>query len=287
MTPIPDAAVRDQVIASRRPIDLRAVQRLLSAGSGSAQRWHIEQVAVTGSSNADLAGSAATAESGRVLTAEEQLTGRGRSGRDWFCPAGAGLMFSLLLREPAIPADRRGWTGAALGLAIIRALQRVDVHARLKWPNDVLIGGAKCAGILGEVADDALVVGAGINVSLTADELPRADATSLLLAGGGIERLHRGALLAAILDEFADLLDRWVGSRGDVDDGGLRPAYREVCATIGSRVRLTLPGGAQPVVTALDVAADGALVVQDEAGRRRSYTAADVVHLRPDNGSSY
>src|SRR4051812_32994780 len=129
------------------------------------ERWSITHVDHTGSTNADLAVDS-TIPHGRVLVTEEQLAGRGRSGRDWFCPHGAGLMFSVLLRLPEIPADRRGWTGAVLGLAIVRALTATGIGAQLKWPNDVLIDGRKCAGILGEVAGTALVIGAGINVSL-------------------------------------------------------------------------------------------------------------------------
>ena len=281
MTAPTDEDLPDDVLvrASRLPIDPAAVTRLVNR----PRDWTITHVPVTGSTNADLAGLSG-ASHGRVLTTEEQLTGRGRSGRDWFCPEGAGLMFSVLLRIRQIPPERRGWTGAVLGLAIIQALDRVGgVRASLKWPNDVLIDGAKCAGILGEVADDAVVIGAGINVSLRADELPRADATSLLLAGSRPGRLNRPALLAAILDEFGDLLERWAAAGGDIERSGLRADYLADCATVGSRVRLLLPGGQEVLARAVDVAADGALVVQDTAGRRRSYTAADVVHLRPDH----
>ncbi len=270
----------DAVRSSRSPIDPAAVGRLLTA----PQRWRIEHTVVTGSTNADLAARVATAESGQVLTTEEQLTGRGRSGRDWYCPAGAGLMFSALVRLPQVPVDRRGWTGALLGLAIVTALGRLSgTRARVKWPNDVLVGGRKCAGILGEMVDDAVVVGAGINISLRADELPRADATSLLLVGGRQlpAALDRTALLAGILDDFGDLLDRWVAAHGDIDVSGLRAEYRIACATIGSDVRLVLPGGRQLLARAVDVAADGALLVEDGNGRATAYSAADVVHLRP------
>jgi BirA family biotin operon repressor/biotin-[acetyl-CoA-carboxylase] ligase len=232
----------------------------------------------TSSTNADL--TAGGHPHGTVLTTEEQLAGRGRSGRDWSCPFGAGLMFSILLRLPQVPAERRGWTGAVLGLAIVSAMRRVGgVRADLKWPNDVLIDGRKCAGILGEVADGAVVIGAGINVSLRPGELPRADATSLLLAGGAVDRER---LLAAVLDEFGLLLDRWTAAAGDVDASGLRADYRAACGTIGARVRLQLPGGGQVVGQAMDVAVDGSLVIADAFGVRSSYSAADVVHLRPD-----
>lgn len=322
------------VTGSRRPVDPQRVSRLLAV----PLRWRVAGVAVTGSTNADLVATAGSAESGQVRTAEEQLAGRGRAGRDWFCPHGAGMMFSALLRLPQVPADRRGWTGALLGLAIVRALDRAfaaggggRVEVSLKWPNDVLLNGAKCAGILGEVVNDAVVVGAGINVSLRRHELPRADATSLLLIGGdgagvldrpvgapgaaakttaddhGAGRetggrqeegqvspaagdpdnvllprwLERPALLAAVLDEFGDLLDRWVGAGGDVDGSGIRHEYRGRCSTVGTMVRLLLPGGARLLGRAVDVSADGALVVEDETGWRTAYSAADVVHLRP------
>jgi BirA family biotin operon repressor/biotin-[acetyl-CoA-carboxylase] ligase len=272
--PQPVAEFPPDVLASRRPIDPARVAALLTGD----RAWTITHTIVTGSTNADLAAAAGLPNSS-VLTTEEQLTGRGRSGRDWFCPAGAGLMFSVLLREPAIPPDRRGWTGAVLGLAIVRAMSRISgVTARLKWPNDVLVDGRKCAGILGEVADGELIVGAGINVSLALAELPRQDATSLWLSGG---RLDRAVLLAGILDEFGDLLGRWVDARGDVEVSGLRPEYRSACSTIGAEVSLLLPGGGQLAARAVDVAPDGALVVVDAAGLRRSYAAGEVVHVRP------
>ena len=278
---------------SRRPVDPGQVCAQLV----SPLRWRVEQVTVTGSTNADLAGAAPSLESGQVRTAEEQLTGRGRSGRDWFCPPGAGLMFSALLRLPQVPADRRGWTGALLGLAVVHAIDDAvgddkQLRISLKWPNDVLIDGRKCAGILGELVADAVVVGAGINISLCADELPRADATSLLLAGGtpaggSVDApqlpawLDRSRLLAGILDGFGDLLDRWVAAEGDVDVSGIRAEYLGICSTVGATVRLILPGGAERVVRAMDVGADGGLITEDDAGRRTAYSAADVVHLRP------
>jgi BirA family biotin operon repressor/biotin-[acetyl-CoA-carboxylase] ligase len=264
----------DDVLRSRRPIDPSAVAALLAA-PGS---WRISHVLRTGSTNADLA--AGGHPHGTVLTTEEQLAGRGRSGRDWSCPFGAGLMFSVLLRLPQVPAERRGWTGAVLGLAIVSAMRRVGgVRADLKWPNDVLIDGRKCAGILGEVADGAVVIGAGINVSLRPAELPRADATSMLLAGGAVDREQ---LLASVLDEFGLLLGRWTAAAGDIDTSGLRSDYRNACGTIGARVRLQLPGGGQVGGRAVDVAVDGSLVIADAFGARSSYSAADVVHLRPD-----
>lgn len=262
---------------SRRPVDPTAV----TAGLSEPGRWRIEHVTQTGSTNADLAARAEAGrlEPGQVLVTEEQTAGRGRAGRDWHCPPGAGLMFSVALRLPAVPPDRRGWVGAVLGLSIVGALRTAGgVAASLKWPNDVLIDGAKCAGILGEAAGGVLVVGSGINISLTRAELPRADATSVELAGG---RLDRAALLAAILGELGDWCDRWTAAGGDVDAAGIRKAYLAACSTVGAQVRVLLPTEKWVVGEAVDVDAGGALVVEGPPGRRNSFTVGDVIHVRP------
>jgi BirA family biotin operon repressor/biotin-[acetyl-CoA-carboxylase] ligase len=277
----PAVAYGDRVQAAspddpRAPIDLSAVTaRLADPG-----RWSIGWTVQTGSTNADLAARAETGRlaHGQVLVTEEQTAGRGRAGRDWHCPPGAGLMFSGALDLPVIPMERRGWVGAVLGLSIVDALGSGAVEASLKWPNDVLIGGSKCAGILGEVAGGMLVVGSGINISLTRDELPRADATSLALAGGTVDR---AALLAAILDGLGRWCDRWTAAAGDVDAAGIRARYRDACVTLGAQVRILLPSQRWVTGTATDVDPGGALVLTDGSGRVQSYTVGDVVHVRP------
>jgi BirA family transcriptional regulator, biotin operon repressor / biotin---[acetyl-CoA-carboxylase] ligase len=257
-------------------LDPADVARLL----GDPGRWRLEHVPVTGSTNADLAARAAELASGHVLTTDEQVAGRGRAGRAWSSPPRAGLLFSVLLRAPDVPAARRGWVGLALGVAVVRALRDVAglPAASLKWPNDVLIGDRKCAGILGEVAGDALILGCGINVLVTADQLPRADATSLKLSGAAM--LDRAELLAAILDRFGVLLDAWIAAAGDAEVSGLRAAYRACCRTLHSAVRMELPGGRWISGWAEDVDPLGALLVREESGDRRAYSAGDVVHVR-------
>jgi BirA family biotin operon repressor/biotin-[acetyl-CoA-carboxylase] ligase len=251
-------------------------------GSGEKVPWSVTRVAETGSTNADLARMAALgAAHGSVLVADVQHEGRGRLGRRWQAPPGTALLFSVRLRLPTVPVARRGWVGAALGLAITGAVRdTTGLRADLKWPNDVMINGNKVAGILAELAGDAVVVGAGINVTVSADDLPRADATSLVLSGADPAHCDRAALLAVVLDRFAALLARWQAAAGDVDVSGLRAEYLRRCATVGSAVAVHLPDGTVVTGRAADVAPDGSIVVDDGWAARR-FAAGDVRHLRP------
>lgn len=292
---------------SRAPLSATGLAALVGP------RWTVEHVAVTGSTNADLAARLTGADTdpagrptgaspdivdGTVLVTEEQVTGRGRAGRSWHCPAGAGLMFSVAHRLPRVAAVHRGWVGVVLGLAVVDGIRDLTgLPATLKWPNDVLIEDRKCAGILGEFAPPGIVVGTGINVSLTADDVATAlpvtpatgpataptvaptPPTSLLLAGS--PTLDRAALLAAILDRLGQWFDQWGASGGDPGASGLREAYRTHCSTLGRAVRVQLPGGRLVTGYATDIAADGAIVVVTSDGSRRTFGAADVVHLRP------
>lgn len=253
---------------------------------GPATPWRISTVTATPSTNTDLAAAAlAGAAHGQVLIAEEQTAGKGRLGRQWIAPAGSGLTMSMLLRLPQIPQARRGWIGVVLGLAVRRACAATGVPATLKWPNDLLVDGRKCAGILAEISGDAVIVGVGLNVSLTKDELPRPDATSLFLETAAVLEtpagLDREVLAATVLTEFAALIDAWVAVQGDVDTSGIRSEYLAVCSTIGATVRLELPGGGDLTGVAVGVDEEGGILVEAEDGVVRSYRAADVVHLRP------
>ena len=238
----------------------------------------VRLVAQTGSTNADLAAAArAGAAEGLVLVAEHQTAGRGRAGRGWSSPPRAGLAVSVLLR-PAVATTRWGWLPLLAGVALAGSVTRVTglAEVRLKWPNDLLVGGAKAAGILAEVAGAAVVLGVGLNVTQRAGELP-AGATSLALAG--VPGPDREALLAGLLADLADWYGRWQDAGGDADRAGLRVAYRSRSATIGSRVRVRLPDGAELAGTADTVDHDGRLVLRTGTGVR-SLAAGDVTHLR-------
>ena len=155
----------------------------------------VRVVEETGSTNADLLAKARSgAGEGLVLVAEAQTSGRGRMGRRWISPPRRALTFSVLLR-PAVPAGLLGWAPLLAGVAVASALERTaGVDARLKWPNDVLVDGAKIAGILAERWGNAVVIGTGINVLQQRGELPVPTATSLLVAqGAGAARRRRRA----------------------------------------------------------------------------------------------
>jgi len=273
------AMTTEDAAAGRQPLSEPELRRAVVRPGGF---WRsVAVAAVTGSTNADLlARAAAGAAEGTVLAAEAQTAGRGRMGRTWVSPPAAALMFSVLLRPAAVPPGRRGWVPLLAGLAAaaaVRALTGVD--ARLKWPNDVLVGDRKLAGILAEQAADAIVVGIGINVSTTRAELPVETATSLALEGAA--GTSRPELLVAVLGEIQHRYLAWAGgaSPGDPDACGLRAEYRRRSATLGRRVRVEFPGGDTASGTALDVDADGRLVISGADGPL-AVSAGDVVHLR-------
>jgi BirA family transcriptional regulator, biotin operon repressor / biotin---[acetyl-CoA-carboxylase] ligase len=230
----------------------------------------------TGSTNADLLEQAwAGAAEGLVLVAEEQTAGRGRLGRTWSAPPRSSLIFSVLLRPGGVPPARLGWLPLLTGVAVASAVrEQTGVPASLKWPNDVLVGERKLAGILAEAHGDAVVVGVGLNVSLSAAELPVPTATSLLIEGAASP--DRDRLLVAIL---AGLGGRYQAWRADPDAADLRQDYLRWSATAGRAVRVELPDGAVLTGTAEDVDEVGRLVVRTPDNLVR-VGAGDVLHVR-------
>jgi BirA family transcriptional regulator, biotin operon repressor / biotin---[acetyl-CoA-carboxylase] ligase len=153
------------------------------------------------------------APEGAVAAADEQTAGRGRLGRDWVAPPGSSVLASVALR-PDVPTASLPELSLVAGRACANALAEVaEVVPETKWPNDVLVGGRKVAGILAELREGRVVLGIGINVLQSADELPpRAQypATSLLLETG--RRIPRADLLASLLDHLEREYDAWVSS---------------------------------------------------------------------------
>ena len=268
---------------SRSPLSPSAVRAAVLAGSALYTSANV--VDSTGSTNADLIAAArAGAAAGSVLVAEEQTAGRGRLDRSWHSQPGAALTFSVLLRPGGVPPAARGWLPLLTGVAVVTAIEaQAGVRASLKWPNDVLAGGAeaprKLAGILAEQSGDAIVIGVGLNVSASRDELPSDQATSLWLAGA--QRSDRSAMLIAVLRELERWYLSWTGgpAPGDAMACGLRAAYLSACSTVGHDVRVELPGGGVLVGRATGVDAAGCLLVS-AAGGLHAVSAGDVIHVR-------
>ncbi len=242
----------------RPPLRTDALTRALEPDG-----FRVEVLASTGSTNAVVAERARAGEPhGLVVAAEEQVAGRGRQGRTWDSPPRAGLTFSVLLR-PSLEPRHLGWVPLWGGVAVARAVREVgELDAVLKWPNDVLVGDRKVAGLLAEAVDGGVVLGIGLNVTTRRDELPHEQASSLLLEGAAVT--DRETLLKAVLRALA-------GAVGDRDAA----SYRALCATVGREVRVELPGGKAVVGVAEAVDEEGRLVVDGAP-----YAAGDVVHLR-------
>ncbi|QEO13573.1 biotin--[acetyl-CoA-carboxylase] ligase [Agromyces intestinalis] len=155
------------------------------------------------------------------------------------------------------------------------------VEVELKWPNDVLISGYKVCGILTELLPgaEAVVVGAGLNLTLDEHDLPTLTSTSLLLATG--RRPDADAVLADYLATLLAAVETLVAADGDATASGLADRIAERCGTIGAEVRVELPGGAELLGTAERLDRDGRLVVRDrESGEPQAVAAGDVTHLR-------
>jgi BirA family biotin operon repressor/biotin-[acetyl-CoA-carboxylase] ligase len=238
----------------------------------------VEILATSPSTNAALAERARDgAPDGAVVVAEHQTAGRGRLDRTWETPPRAALTFSVLLR-PNLPAARWPWIPLLTGYAVQAALADRLPDIALKWPNDVLVEERKLGGILVERIETptgpAAVVGVGINVSQTLDELPVALATSLgLELPQAPDRTEVLAQLLGSIDGLLPLLD---------DVTALRAAYADACSTLGKEVRCELPAGRTLEGRAVDIDAEGRLVVAGPDGEV-AVGAGDVVHVRPES----
>lgn len=223
----------------------------------------------------------ADAEHGEVVVAERQTGGRGRRGRSWISPPRRNVAFSVILRPQELPPARAPELTLVAAVAVCEALRHSGVPAGIKWPNDVLVGGRKIAGILTELSAEAdrvhwVVVGVGVNVNTRPEDFPpelRGEATSIL-----IERDHpspRALFLAACLSE----LEAWYDRHAEEGFEPIRQAWRERSVTLGQQVRITTDG--QEVVgLAEDIDETGALLVRTAPGLVR-VTSGDVALLRP------
>ena len=258
----------------------------------------IDFVEKTGSTNTDLMQATNVAD-GTVLLADEQLSGKGRLGRTWTAPAGSQVIFSVLLLPESL--EQLGTLPLAAGLAVTDSIEGTV----LKWPNDVHIDGNKLCGILAEAGpvgqafkaapkteltkvevgkaevnkaevnkavggaapSARVVVGMGINVTLSREDLPIEKATSLALEGRDTDRTE---LAITVLKNLRRRIVQW-----ENQDPQLLRDYRAVCSSVGQEVRLETPSG--DVTGHVDgIGEDGRIMVAGEY-----YSAGDVTHLRP------
>ena len=213
------------------------------------------------------------AREGFVVAAAHQTRGRGRLGRAWESPAGLGLYVSILLR-PAFPATEAGRLTILASVAASDAVEKIaGVRPRIKWPNDLVIGGRKLGGLLIESEPrgmrlDHAVIGIGINVRQGGDDFSaevRARATSLRLATGKLFR--RADVLVALLHAFEDRLARPFAE--------MREAWAESSLTLGQRVELSTARGLRRG-QAIGLDESGALLLRNEAGEIETVTAGDM-----------
>ena len=188
-------------------------------------------------------------------------------------------MASILLRPRFSQSSGIGWLSLLTALAISRAISDLGPAPKIKWPNDVQIGEKKVSGILAEVATDlsCVVVGFGINVNQSKQQLPVDTATSLFLENAS--SVGRDQLLAAVIENIKQLYVDLSSASGDATGSGLRKAILEISATVGSEVSVEFPDGKKAFGLAKDIDETGRLVVVNQ-NETLSVSAGDVLHLR-------
>ncbi|MCK9485124.1 MAG: biotin--[acetyl-CoA-carboxylase] ligase [Dehalococcoidia bacterium] len=256
------------------PFDHDRYQALRRSQTVGVKVAHLEE---TGSTMDDArAGAEAGRAAGTAYVAASQRAGRGRMGRSWVSEPGAGLWVTYHLRA------RQGAPLLSLagGLAVAEALEVVaGLRCELKWPNDVQHGGRKISGVLAEArpaADGVTDVFLGIGINLrTPSGLPE----DILAAATSVEQEGRPApSREALLAGLSSALEVRAG-QAERDSAGLVAGWRARLNTLGRRVRLSLPDGSVVEGDAVDITADGALVIEAD-GERRTFTAGDVTNAR-------
>jgi len=220
------------------------------------------------------------AREGEIVIAEEQTQGRGRLGRRWQSPPFANIYFSVILRPRLVPADAPQITLMA-AVAVAEAVDSfITQSATIKWPNDILVGGKKLAGILTEATCDPkrvdyVILGIGVNVNYRLAAMPdeiRARATSVAELTG--KSVSRESFLRRLIHD----LDRCYGELEESGFALLAPRWEAHFGLRGKRVRVEL---LDQIVAgrAIGIDRDGALLVEDEQGAVKRVIAGDVIPL--------
>lgn len=205
--------------------------------------------------------SVAGAEEGLVVTAKEQTAGKGRRGRCWESPANENLYFSILLR-PELAPEKAPMLTLLMAYSVAKALQKEQIHAEIKWPNDLVLSKKKICGILtemnlldGQVEDVIVGVGLNVNTAKFSEELED-KATSLAIEVG--RKLDCGELLGSILEEFDEQYQHFL----EVQDlSFLQEDYNEMLINRNREVLVLEPGNEYPA-EALGINELGELIVR-------------------------
>lgn len=222
------------------------------------------------STNAELARLHASLDDFTVLIAGEQTTGQGRSGRSWVSMPDASISVSFLLRPATIQLSSLVTLLAAASAHQALVHLFPDIPFSIKWPNDILIGERKLAGILAQRNQDGSVVcGIGINLS------PQSQAPDTATALSDYVSTDFDEVTSAVL---ASMKINWELLQSSKDGEWLIDYLRRNCSTLGSEVRAELASGESIVGTATKITPDGHLVIQSE--KEHTLAAADVWHLR-------
>lgn len=217
------------------------------------------------------------AAEGTIVVAEEQTGGKGRLDRKFFSPRGKGIWFSVILRPNLLPKDAPKCTLMA-AVAVAEAMKRFNLQAEIKWPNDIMHDGRKLVGILTEMTGEIgkisyIVIGIGINVNIAREEFPEEvqDIAASLSELTGYE-ISRVKLFRAVLEEFDKLYCK-IHEEGFSEIFSL---WRKYNITLGKNIRvISASDGKSFTGKAIDLNADGALIVETKSGLKAVY-AGDV-----------
>lgn len=218
------------------------------------------------------------AADGTVVVAEEQTGGKGRLERDFFSPKFKSILFSVILRPKFLPKDAPKFTLMA-AVAIIQAMEKFNLQAKIKWPNDILFKNKKLVGILTEMSAEIekinfVIIGIGINANISSEEFPdeiKKIATSLSTINGG-KNISRVKFFRAVLEEL-DKLYSEIKSNGFEKIFGLWKKYN---MTLGREIKIISAESNEIFFgKAIDIDNDGALVVETSNGLKTFY-AGDV-----------
>ena len=235
--------------------------------------WRVSVVDVTGSTQVDLAESirAHTAVDGDVLVANYQSAGKGRLDREFIAAPSSALLFSLY-KKVMRPRDEWNFIALLTALSISEALVGLNnkVNLSIKWPNDILINEKKIAGLLCQADNDGVIVGVGLNVDMSKDELPVVTASSLYLEN--FLQLDRNEILKRILKAFEENFQKWSthGSAPFVSK------YEDLCSSLHRDIQIIWPAGDPAAAVATGISPLGELILNDGT----LVNSADVLHLR-------